>query len=190
MLSNKKTARLVGVLFLLQMLAAIISHEVILTPLLESENFLSDISANSSEVKIAILFDLICGASLFGIAILMFPILKQLSERIALWYVGIRLGELLTWVVAGVFLLILLSVSQQYVQAETLQSPHFDILGKALKTGRNSVIDLHLVIYCLGAVMFYFLFVYIKTHPPIHIRLGINRHLINVCRANVDNIHK
>lgn len=126
---------------------------------------MADVAAYSTKAKIAILFDLICGASVFGIAVLLFPILKQHSERIALWYVGLRLGELLAWVVAGAILLILLSTGQQYVQAGMPESSHFQILGKALRSGRNSTIDLSLIIYCLSASMFYYLLFKSKLIP-------------------------
>ena len=157
MISTKKTARIVGVLFLLQMSAAIVSHEILLAPILGGADFLTDVAAHSTKVKIAVLFDMICGASIFGIAVLLFPILKQYSERIALWYVGLRLGEFMAWILAGTVLLILLSTGQQYMQLEMPGSSHFEVLGKALKSGRYLTIDLNLIVYCLGATMFYYL---------------------------------
>ncbi|WP_430965372.1 DUF4386 domain-containing protein [Spongiimicrobium sp. 2-473A-2-J] len=165
MISNRKAVRIAGVLFLLQMTAAVISHEVILSPLLGGSDFLADVAAQATEVKIAILFDLVCGASVFGIAVLLFPILKQHSERIALWYVGLRLGELFAWVAAGTVLLILLSTGQQFVQAGMPESSHFEVLGKALRSGRNSTVDLNLIVYCLSASTFYYLLFRSKLIP-------------------------
>ena len=75
-----KTARIVGVLFIVQMAAAVLSYSVILEPILYKANFLSELAANSTMVTMAMLFDLICGASVFAIAVLLFPILKQYSE--------------------------------------------------------------------------------------------------------------
>lgn len=157
MISNRKAVRIAGVLFLLQMIAAVISHEVILSPLLGGSDFLTNVATHATKVKIAILFDLVCGASVFGIAVLLFPILKQHSERTALWYVGLRLGELFAWVAAGTVLLILLATGQQFVQAGMPESSHYEVLGKALRSGRHSTVDLGLIVYCLSATPFYYL---------------------------------
>ena len=82
---TRNAARFAGILFLLQMTAAVISHSVILMPMLRGEHFLIDVAAHHTKVVIAMLLDLVTGAAVFGIAVILFPILKKHSERIALW---------------------------------------------------------------------------------------------------------
>ncbi len=70
---TKSFARIVGALFIVQMVMAIISLSVLLEPLIHAEDFLVELSANATKVKLAMLFDLVCGASLVAIAVLLFP---------------------------------------------------------------------------------------------------------------------
>ncbi|MFZ1678413.1 MAG: DUF4386 domain-containing protein [Saprospiraceae bacterium] len=153
----KNAARIVGVLFLLQMITAVISHSVILAPILYGENFLVELSANSTKVKFAMLSDLICGASVFGIAVILFPILKKHSERIALWYVGLRLNEWVIATISGIFLLTLLAISKEHVQEGMPESSYLLTLGKYLLKARGATQNLGLIGFCLSASMFYYL---------------------------------
>jgi hypothetical protein len=84
MKSIKVSEKIVGVLFLVQMIAAVISH-TISDLILYNKNFLEAISANSIEVISGMLLNLVCGASVFAIAVILFPIFKRHSEPIALW---------------------------------------------------------------------------------------------------------
>jgi len=165
MKSNKKSIRIVGILFLVQMTTAILSYSVILEPILYKQDFIKFLSSNSFQVTIAMFLDLACGLSVFGIAILLFPILKKYNERIALWYVGLRLSELLTFVIGGILLLTLLSISLDYGQAEPSDVIHFKILAKYLLNARGNTQNISLLIYCFGTSMFYYLLFYTKLIP-------------------------
>ena len=77
MTSNKKIVRIVGILFLVQMTAAILSYSVILDPILYKKDFLESLSMNNILVTTAVLLDLVVGLSVFGIAVLLYPILKK-----------------------------------------------------------------------------------------------------------------
>ena len=154
---TKKAARIVGLLFLVQMTMAVISHSVILSPILYSENFLVDVSAHSTKVIVAMLFDLVTSASVFGIAVILFPILKKHSERIALWYVGLRLNEWVTSTISGIFLLTILAISKEYVLADAPESAYLLTLGKYLLKARGSTQTLALLGFCMSASLFYYL---------------------------------
>lgn len=155
--STKINARIVGVLFIVQLMTAALSHSVILKPILYSGNFLADVSANTLQVKIAMLLDIFCGTALISIAVLLFPILKKYSERIALWYIGIRVIEFTTLIFSGIFLLTILSVSQEYIQAGMPESSYYQTLGNLILEARGLTQNMGLIIFCLGAYMFYYL---------------------------------
>ena len=161
----KNAARFAGILFLLQMTAAVISHSVILVPLLRGEHFLTNISANEMKVIIAMLLDLVTGASVFGISVILFPILKRHSERIALWYIGLRLTEWVIAIISGMFLLTVLSISRDYQLASTLESNLLQTLSEYFLNARGSIRNLMLLTFCLSASMFYFLLYKSKLLP-------------------------
>ncbi len=155
--SHKKTARFVGVLFLVQMTAASVSHSAMLVPILHGENFLANVSAKSTTVIFAMLLDLVCGLAVFGISVLLFPILKKYSESIALWYVGLRLNEWICSVISGVFLLTILSISKEYVETGMPTNSYLQTLGTYLLDARGYTKILMLLGFCLSATLFYYL---------------------------------
>ena len=154
---TRNAARFAGILFLLQMTAAVISHSVILMPMLRGEHFLIDVAAHHTKVVIAMLLDLVTGAAVFGIAVILFPILKKHSERIALWYVGLRLTEWIIALIGGMFLLTVLSIGKDYVQPDVQDPSSLQMLAGQLLHARGSIRNLMLLCFCLSASMFYIL---------------------------------
>ena len=149
-------ARVVGVLFLAQLTTAAVSYSVILDPILYGPDFLVDVSQNSTMVRIAVFLDVFCGAAIVAIAVMLFPILREFSERIALWYIGLRAIEFTTIIISGIFLLTLLSVSQEYVQA-AVPEPHLQAIGESFLRMRGWTQNMTLIVFSLGGFLFYFL---------------------------------
>jgi len=129
--SNRKTAIIVGVLFIT---ATVVSslYYVILTPILNAPDYLVNVSANKSQVIIGVLFYLIDCAAVVVIPIMLFPIFKKHNEALALGYVGSRIIESVTLIVGHISLLSLLTLSQEYVQAAAPDASHFQALGALL----------------------------------------------------------
>ncbi len=175
-MNTKQTTKIVGTLFLVQMTTAVLSYSVILDPILHGADFLKSMSENATLVRMAMLLDLSCGLSVFGIAIMLFPILKRYNERIALWYVGLRLNELIAFVIAGILLLALLSMSRSYQQVEVAEMGYFKVLAKYLLVMRGSTQNISLWLYCFGTSLFYYLLFRTRLIPrfiPIWGLIGV-----------------
>lgn len=155
--STKNTSRIVGVLFLVQMITASVSHSAILVPLLFGNDFLVAVSENSNNVIVAMLLDLVCGASVFGIGVFLFPILKKHSEPIALWHLGLRLNEWVMLTISGILLLTLIAISKDYATAAMPEHSNLQLLGKYFLKARGFTKILMLFGFCLSALMFYYL---------------------------------
>jgi hypothetical protein len=139
------------------MITASVSHSVILVPLLAGDNFLAEVSANSNRVIAAMLLDLACGASVFGIGVILFPILKKYSEPISLWHLGLRLNEWVMLTISGVFLLTLVALSKEYAAGVLPERSYLQFLGNYILTARGYTKILMLFGFCLSASMFYYL---------------------------------
>jgi len=107
--THRKTAFIVGVLFILATVASSLSI-FIFSSILDSPDFLNRFSANESRVIMAALFMLIYVVAAVGIAIMMYPILKKHNEALALGYVAARTVES---VLFTVYVVILLSIVLQ-----------------------------------------------------------------------------
>jgi len=155
--SLKSRSIFAGILFLVQMIAASVSHSAILVPILDKGDFLANVSANSNKVIFAMLLDLVCGLSVFGISVILFPILRKFSESIAFWYVGLRLNEWICAVISGVFLLTILSISKEYVLVGTPEHSYLQTMGNYFLEARGITRTLMLLGFCFSASLFYYL---------------------------------
>ena len=71
--SNRKTAIIVGALFLIAMVSSLVGAALIET-ILDAPNYLADVSANNTQVTVGMFLELINGVAVVGIAVAMFPI--------------------------------------------------------------------------------------------------------------------
>ncbi len=129
--SNRKTAIIVGVLFIIATVTSSLYY-VIVTPILDAPDYLVKVSENANQVIIGVLLYLIDNAAVVAIPIILFPILKKHNEALALGYVGSRIIESVTLIVGHISLLSLLTLSQEYVQAAAPDASHFQALGALL----------------------------------------------------------
>src|SRR5512140_759782 len=163
--NNRKTAVLVGVLYILGTVMGVLS--VIFTGLiLDSPNYLVKVFENQSQLVIAALFVLTMVLSLAMIPFLLFPVLKKVNESLAIGYVVFRgaletvggTGTVLSW-------LFLLVVSREYAAAGASDASGFQALGALLLKAGDPLSAVMGTIFCLGALMLYYMFYRSKLIP-------------------------
>ena len=162
--SNKQTARIVGASFLFSNVTFILGV-VLIDAILNAPDYLIEVSANETQVIIGVLLELINGIAYIGIAVLMFPILKQHNESIALGYVGIRLIEFVMQILSDISPLSLVTLSQEFVQAGAPDASSFQTLGTLLVAERVWVFQMVSIAFGLSALMFYYLLYQLKLIP-------------------------
>ena len=79
--SNRKTATIVGVLIITALVSSGLSGAFFGS--IDDPDYLTSVSANEYKVLMGVLFQLILAASVVAIPIVMFPIFKKHSERLA-----------------------------------------------------------------------------------------------------------
>jgi hypothetical protein len=163
--SNRKTARIVGVLFITAMVAGGLRY-FLLGPILDAPNYLMSVSANESRVIIGVLFYYSMAVAIVGIAIVIYPILRKHNEALALGYVGARLIEGVLFIVGMLITLSLLALSQAFVQAGAPDTSYFQTIGDLLLAIRYWAYNgLWAITLSLGALMFYYLLYQSKLIP-------------------------
>jgi hypothetical protein len=130
--SNRKTAIMVGLLFITATVASILGSLVILEPILNAPNYLVTVYENETQVILGVLIDAINSAAVIAIAVVLYPILKKQHESMALGYVGFRILESVILIVGTISLLSLVTLSQEYAQAAVPVAPYFQTLGDLL----------------------------------------------------------
>ena len=158
-------AKIVGVLFIVGTAAGILGQSFI-GPVLGASDYLVKFSSSQNQVIVGVSFELIMAVACACIAIWLFPVLKGYSESLALGAVGFRLVEGVFYIVAVISLILLLTVSQDFVNAGAPDSSYFQTLGDLLKTGYSWVSNVAVLMsWCVGALMYYYIFYRTKLIP-------------------------
>ena len=163
--SEKKTAIIVGVLFIIGTVAGILSV-VFTSSILNAPDYLMKVSANENKIIIGALFVLVMGFALAMVPVMMFPIFKKHNEALALGYVVFRGAlETVTYIASVICWLFLLIVSQEYLKAGAPVASYFQTLGTLLIGVYDQIHPIGGIVFSLGALMFYFLFYQSKLIP-------------------------
>lgn len=118
MRSEKTTARVVGILFIVATGFAVIGDRL-LRPIRDADDYLVDLAGDESRVILGVLSEVTLALAVIAIAALLFPILKRQDEGMAANYVGVRVLEGAIIAVGGLSSLVLLSISQDHSGTET-----------------------------------------------------------------------
>ncbi len=132
----RKTAIIVGVLFIMAT-GSIILSVVILEPVVDAPDFLMQASVSEARVAAGVLLEMVNNIAVVGIALVIYPVLKPFSERLALGYVAARTIESVLFTIGTGLLLTLLFVSQEFVAAGAPPASYFHTLGGMLLAGHD-----------------------------------------------------
>lgn len=153
--SNRKTAIIVGVLYIIGTVAGILSL-VFTGPVREESDYLTQISTNPNQIVMGALFVLTMGLALAMVSVMMFPILKKYGEALATGYLLFRGAlETVTYLALAIGWLLLPLISQGYVSATPADAPYFQSLGDLLMAAHEQIGHLLTIVFILGALMFY-----------------------------------
>jgi hypothetical protein len=156
MTSTRRTATIVGVLFLVQTLAFIFAEQV-LTGVLKRPDYLTGIAGDATTLTIGALLAFVSGVSVVGIAILMFPLLKRTSEPLALGYVGERVIELVLQVFFYLAAPLVMIAIGHGLGDGTVNAAAAQTLGPVLKSVHDVGIVVLYLVTSVGGTIFAFL---------------------------------
>ena len=133
---------------------------------MNATDYLVSVSTNGSLVATAALLIFIGGAAAIGIAISLYPVLRKYNEGLALGAVGFRTAEGVLDIVGFLCLLLLITLSQQFVKAGAPDSSYFQTLGVLAVSGYHLVENVgKLMIFAIGCLLYYIIFYRTKLIP-------------------------
>jgi len=161
----RRTAIVVGILYILGTVAGILSVVVIL-PIVGASDYLAEVAAKANQLTMGAWLILLMGLALAMVPVMLFPLFRKINETLAVGYVVFRgaletaayIAEALPW-------LFLVIVGRQYVEAGAADTSYFQFLGSLLQEGTESIAPIRGVIFCLGALMLYYLLYRSKLIP-------------------------
>jgi hypothetical protein len=163
--TDRKTAAVVGVLFIIGTVSGVIGA-VIGKPILGAPDYLSTLSANEGQMLIYTLLMFIMGVACAGIGLALYPILKKYNEGLAIGAVGFRIIEGVGDIVAATCVIVLLALSQEFVEAGAPVSSYLQTAGVVINAGIDWLSHgAMLLSWCIGAFMYYSLFYQYRLVP-------------------------
>ena len=115
-LDYKKTAKIVGILFILATAITIVAI-VFMGSALTMPLDLDAIASNEISLAISVVCWLILAVSVLGIGVYMYPVLKKQNEALAQGYVALRLIEAVFIIIAALAMLVLITMSQDFTNS-------------------------------------------------------------------------
>ena len=162
--SNRKSAVITGVLFVI----ATLTGPILAAPLipdLTGTDYLVQLSAHTNQVAVGVLLMIIGYFACAGIAIALYPVLKERSTGLALGSVIFRTIETAFYLVGIVSLLSMLALGQQFQTAGAADRTSLQVIGSLLVNVRDQAALVGVFAFCVGAFMYYYVFFQSRLIP-------------------------
>jgi hypothetical protein len=161
--STRKIAIVTGVIFIVATVAAVLAPTFL--PVLTSGDYLTQVSAHTNQVAGGAFLYLIAAFTSVGIAISLYPVLKERNAGLALGSVIFRTIEAAFYMVAVLSLLSLPALGQQLATAGAADRTSLQAIGDLMLSLRNHATLLAVFAFSLGALMYYTLFFQTRLIP-------------------------
>lgn len=161
--STRRTSIATGALFIVATIAALAAASVV--PSLTGTDYLVTVADQADRLAAAALLYLIAAASSVGIAVALYPVLKQVNAALALGSVVFRTIEAVFYTAAVVSLLSILPVGQQLATAPVDNRAVMRTMAESLLSVREHSTLVAAFALTLGALMYYTLFYRARLVP-------------------------
>ena len=155
--NNRRTATLVGVLYIIGTVAGVLS-KLVTWRFADDPGLLGTVAAHADQAEAGALLILVMGLALAMVPVLMFPILKRQNEALALGYVVFRGAlEFAGYVGSALCLLLLVVVADDAAAAGGAVASQFHGLGSVLFGAQAPIAAVTTIVFGIGALMFSYL---------------------------------
>jgi hypothetical protein len=163
--TNRTNATIVGVLFILGTVPALLSLPLALNTV-NAPDHLTAISTNAGQMILFTAVKFIMGVACAGIGLALYPILKKYNEGLAIGSAGFRVIEGVIDVVGALLYVVLLALSQEFVKAGAPASSYFQTADVVINAGIGWFRDVAMLLtFGIGALMYYVVFYQYRLVP-------------------------
>lgn len=163
--SDRKTAAIVGVLFILGTVPALLSLPLMQNTV-SAPDHLTAISTNAGQMILFTAIKFFMGIACAGIGLALYPILKKFNEGLAVGAAGFRVIEGMTSVVGALLYILLLALSQEFVKAGAPAASYFQTADAVINAGIGWFRDVAMLLtFGIGALMYYIVFFKYRLVP-------------------------
>lgn len=163
-ISYRMTARIVGVLFLAGMVVGVGGNGLIQS-VLGAPDHLSTVTANSRVLAIGAMLMMMAAVWDAAHGIVMFPVLKQHSERIAFGYLGYRIIDAVFIALWILFLLLQIPLGREYLNAGAADASFLQALSAVSVQASLYAYQIAMIFVGLAGVMLCYAFYRARMVP-------------------------
>ena len=180
MSTHKTAARTFGIFFIITFLAYGIGSGLIQS-IITTPDFLSSVYANQTKIVGGVILMAVVHTFLnIGLPIIMLPILEPYNKRLAYGYLSAAIAATTILAVGTLFLLLLIPLSDAYMNAGSTAEPYFETMGILLKQGSFYAYHMGMALWAIGGLLFVSVLYKSKLIPrPLSI-LGIVGYIVLV----------
>ena len=157
--TKQRSARIVGVFFLVAMITSL-AGGIWLESILAAPDYLQTVGANETQVLLGVLLELINCLAVVGIAAVLFPFMREQSGALAAGYLGTRAMEAVILSLAAVGPLLIVTLSQEYGAAGAADAAAFQTAGALIMAARGHLASLLTPIFFSLAALLLYIFLY------------------------------
>ena len=156
MILKRKNANIIGVLFLTALVFNLIAS-AISDPVLRDADFLHKVYAAKNLIIIGSMLNIICAIAMIFIPIYFYPVVKERDKNLALGYIVFWSLEGILFIYIAIKTLSIIQLSKAFIQKGTQHPDLFQLTGDSIHSELHWANVIYIVIFCLGAMTFYFL---------------------------------
>ena len=183
--TDRKIAKIVGFLFIITMILGMIDAYAV-APILNTP--LDNISSNQIRVVVGAFCILLMSIGVVFIAILLYPIIEKHNKFVAITYVSFRVMECLLLLVGVIVYLLLLVLSQEFVNEGSPDASYFQTMGALAIEARYGAYHVAMFTLSIASLMLCYLLYQTKIIPrPISI-VGLIGYALVLLSAPLDII--
>ena len=163
--NHRKTAVIVGILFIIGTVSGILSG-VVTAPIRAGSTFPLNISASQPQWIIGTLLILLMGYPLAMIPVVLYPIFKKHNEVLAFGAVLFRgVLEAVLYTASVISMLLLLNVSEIFGKSGVTDASNLQTLGTMLTASGDWISQILSLVFCVGTLMICVLFYQTRLIP-------------------------
>jgi Domain of unknown function (DUF4386) len=153
----RKTSIVAGVMLIVATLTGVLSL-VVFGSLLDGSDFLTRVAGHPDQVAAGAVLEAVMGLACAGVAISLYPVLREFNSGLAIGAVGFRVAEGVIWLVAAVALLALVTLGGDAAAAGTLDAAWARSSADLLRAINYQCSVVVMLPFAVGALLYYYAF--------------------------------
>jgi hypothetical protein len=132
--SAKRIGQIIGLLIFAQLACGLVVTFVLLRPITTPPGFLENAAGSSLQISVAVVLWFVTGALSIAIAITAWPVFRQYSSTMALWFLSLGVVSFSLLAVENATVMSMLSLSQAYAAVAAPDPELFKALGAVVRS--------------------------------------------------------